>query len=128
MSTNKKNIAEDFPHKLVPVPDVTPGSRIHPGGQKKLMEALDDFQLTMQHALRQNLRAELERMANADTVILPPMTAAEQFDYLYDSDSEFLNFCFPYCAVTLTPENLGYLHSHILKQFRASLEPEQKTD
>lgn len=97
----------------------------HVGGAKKLSDAMEDFSLTMQHALRQDLRAQLELRAKEEAGILPEFTLAEMFDYLCDSDPEFYNFCFPYCAIRLTPENVGYLHAFVLKQFRLTLEPVQ---
>jgi len=96
----------------------------HPGGKKTLQTLVEDFQLTMQHALRQDLRSALELRAQQDAGVLPVMTAAEMFDYLADTDSEFYNWCFPACAFVLTAENMGPMHSVILQNFRRSLEPE----
>lgn len=93
----------------------------HPGGAKRLSGAVDDYILTMQHALRSNLITELERRANEEAGVLPALTPAEMFDYLVDSDPEFYNWCFPFCAFILTKENIGYLHQVVLSQFRASL-------
>lgn len=95
----------------------------HLGGSKRLQSVVEDYVLTMQHALRQNLHAELIARAKDEAGVLPELTAAEMFDYLVDSDPEFYNWCFPFCAVVLTRQNIGYLHQAILQQFRASLEP-----
>lgn len=96
----------------------------HPGGKKTLQTLVEDFQLTMQHALRQDLRTALESRAQQDAGVLPPLTAAEMFDYLAETDSEFYNWCFPACAFVLTAENMGAMHSIILQNFRVSLQPE----
>lgn len=99
----------------------------HPEGHKRLGEAVQDFQLTMQHALRQNLSVELQQRALDEAGVLPPLTPGEMFDYLIDTDSEFVNYCFPYCAFVLDKDKLGYLHLHILQQFRRSLDPAQES-
>lgn len=100
----------------------------HPGNRKRLMKALDDYSLTLQHAIRQDLRAYLEQRAKDEADVLPPLSALEMFDYCMDADPDFLNTCFPFCAVMLTKENIGYLHNHILQQFRLTLVPEQTTE
>lgn len=96
---------------------------IHPGGAKRLSEVVDDYVLTMQHALRQDLEWQLKQRALDDAGVLPPLEPHEMFDYLRDTDPEFYNWCFPFCAIRLTSSNLGYLHSSILNQFRATLNP-----
>jgi len=100
----------------------------HLEGRKRLEEAINDYSLTMQHAIRSNLTAELVERAVQEADVLPPLTAAEMFDYLADSDSEFFNWCFPFCAYRLTKEKLSYLHSHILSQYRRSLDPVAESD
>lgn len=94
---------------------------IHPGGSKKLSALVDDYVLTMQHALRQDLTSQLIARAEQEAGVLPQMTAAEMYDYLADSDSEFYNWCFPFCAIVLTSSNLGYLHRRILHDYRRTL-------
>lgn len=93
----------------------------HPGGRKRLHDVLQDFQMTMQHAIRQDLQGKLIERANAEAGVLPPLTAAEMFDYLRDSDDEFYNWCFPYCAITLTAQTLSPIHVQVLAVFRQSL-------
>lgn len=95
----------------------------HPGGRKQLEMLVQDFQLTMQHALRQDLQAALELRAKQDAGVLPEMTAAEMYDYLMDTDDEFINWCFPACAFKLTKDNMGPMHQFILTHFRRSLDP-----
>lgn len=95
----------------------------HPGGARRLSSLVDDYILTMQHALRQDLEHQLKIRALDEAGVLPPLEPHEMFDYLWDSDSEFFNWCFPFCAITLTKSNLGYLHQSILQQFRATLSP-----
>lgn len=107
--------------KLEKVSPVRP--ELHPGNARRLSQALDDYTLTMSHAIRQDLKGDLERRAAEEAGILPPLTAAEMYDYLVDTDDEFYNWCFPYCAVKLTRENLGYMHKYLLEQFRRSLNP-----
>jgi len=99
---------------------------IHPGNAKRMQEALQDFSLTMQHAIRWNMTEELVKRAKEEAGVLPEFTAAEMFDYLADSDPEFYNWCFPFCAVQLTGENLGYLHRYILEQYRKTLIPAEE--
>lgn len=101
---------------------------IHPGGAKRLSQLVDDYVLTMQHAIRQNLRSDLEQRAKDEAGVLPEFTAVEMFDYLADIDDEFYNWCFPFCAIKLTKSNLGYLHSRLLSDFRRSLEPVQTSE
>jgi len=100
----------------------------HLGGAKRLSALVEDYVLTMQHAMRQNLKADLELRAKEEAGVLPEFTAAEMYDYLVDTDPEFYNWCFPFCAVVLTKQNLGYIHQSILSQFRHSLEPAVQTD
>lgn len=95
----------------------------HIGGAKRLSALVDDYVLTMQHALRQDLQRQLEIRAEQEADVLPKFSVAEMYDYLVDTDPEFFNWCFPFCAVVLTRENLGYIHQRILHQFRQSLEP-----
>lgn len=97
---------------------------LHPGNAKRLSDSLNDFNLTMQHALRYNIYSELEKLAKEEAGILPEFSVAEMYDYLMDSDDEFLNWLFPFCAIRLTKENLGHLHTWILTAFRKSLETE----
>lgn len=94
---------------------------IHPGNAKRLSVAMEDFSLTMQHALRQDIVSELIRRAAEEAGVLPAFTPQEMFDYLWDSDPDFFNWCFPFCAIQLTKENLGYLHKSVLTQFRATM-------
>lgn len=95
---------------------------VHPGNARRLSQALDDYSLTMQHALRNDLRTELgKRIVDDNGTISPSATIADWFDYLAETDTEFYNWCFPYCAVVLTKANLGYLHQKILHDFRSSL-------
>lgn len=95
---------------------------VHPGNARRLSQALDDYSLTMQHALRNDLRTELDKRIDYDDGgILPSATPIDKFDYLIENDIEFLNWCFPFCAIVLTKTNLGYLHQKILHDFRSSL-------
>jgi len=96
---------------------------IHPGNAKRLSALVDDYVMTMQHAIRQDLKMELEQRAVAEAGVLPPLSAAEMFDYLMDTDVEFLNWCFPFCAVRLSPDNMSYLHKRIITDYRKSLNP-----
>lgn len=93
----------------------------HPGGRKRLQDAVNDFQLTMQHAVRSSAVADLVARAQDQAIGLPPFSVLEMYDYLFDTDPEFLNWMFPYCAVKLTRSNIGYLHSYILTDFRTNL-------
>lgn len=114
----------DFPngHDLVEVPDtVLDSNRFHVGGYKRLSDLINDFSLTMQHALRVDLPWLLKERAIAEAGVLPPLSPVEMFDYLADSDDEFFNWCFPFCAVKLTDQNLGPIHLQILSAFRAEL-------
>lgn len=95
----------------------------HPGGAKRLSSLVDDYVLTMQHALRSDALRQLEIRAKEEAGVLPEFTPAEMYDYLTDTDPEFFNWMFPFCAIKLTKQNLGHLHQTILKQFRRSLEP-----
>lgn len=95
---------------------------IHPGGAKRLSALVDDYVLTMQHALRQDLKEQLISRAKQEAGILPEFSPAEMYDYLVDTDDEFFNWCFPFCAIRLTKSNLGYLHARILSDFRKSLD------
>lgn len=96
----------------------------HPGGFKRLSDAVEEFQLTMQHAVRQNLTADLQERAMAEeNPILPPFQVHEMFDYLRDSDEEFYNWVFPMCAIRLTDETLSPMHLFILRKYRESIEP-----
>jgi len=99
----------------------------HPGGSRRLAALVDDYVLTMQHALRQDLEYQLKQRALDEAGVLPPLEPHEMFDFLSDTDSEFFNWCFPFCAIVLTRANMGYLHHNILQQFRATLLP-AKTD
>lgn len=125
-----KKVKTDFSkngHDLVP--DSTAlRQEFHPEGRKRLSEAIEDFSLTMQHAIRANLAHDLAQRAKDEAGILPALTVPEMFDFLVDSDDDFLNWCFPFCALKLTTKNLGYLHHNILRQFRLSLEPNNVTD
>lgn len=100
---------------------------MHPGGAKRLSELVDDYVLTMQHALRQDIKAALLQRAKEEAGILPEFTPAEMWDYLWDTDPEFFNWCFPFCAVRLTASNLGYLHARILSDFRKTLNSDSVT-
>lgn len=95
----------------------------HPGGAKRLASLVDDYVLTMQHAIRADAARQLEIRAQEEAGVLPPLSAAEMYDYLVDTDDEFFNWMFPYCAIKLTRDNLGYMHQHILHNFRLSLNP-----
>jgi len=96
---------------------------LHPGGMKRLSQLVEDFQLTMQHALRNDIRAALEARAAAEAGPLQPLSPHEEFDYLLDTDDQFLNWLFPYCAFTLTFSNMGPIHRMIVTQLRRDLEP-----
>jgi len=93
----------------------------HPGGSRRLAALVDDYVLTMQHALRQDLEYQLKQRALDESGVLSPLEPHEMFDFLSDTDTEFFNWCFPFCAITLTKSNLGYLHQSILSQFRSTL-------
>lgn len=95
----------------------------HLGGAKRLGALVDDYVLTMQHAIRADAMRQIEIRAKEEAGILPEFTVAEMYDYLVDSDPEFFNWMFPYCAIQLTKENLGYIHQAVLRQFRRSLDP-----
>nr|QJB20137.1 MAG: hypothetical protein [Microvirus sp.] len=97
----------------------------HPGGRKRLEQAISDYSLTMQHAIRQDLTAQLISRAKEEAGVLPEFTPLEMFDYLLDSDDEFINWCFPFCAYRLTKDNISHLHAKILTDFRVTLMPEQ---
>lgn len=98
---------------------------IHPGNAKRLNDVMEDYVLTMQHALRQDLEKQLEQRAKDESGVLPPLSAWEMFTYLEDTDEEFYNWCFPFCAIRLTKKNVGYLHKAILRQFLASITPSE---
>lgn len=95
----------------------------HLSGKKNLEIVVTDFQMTMQHALRHDLKAALELRAEQDAGLLPTMTAAEMFDYLYDTDDAFINWCFPFCAFVLTRDNMPSSHAFILDHYRRTLLP-----
>lgn len=112
-------------HNMQAVPGVQV-REYHPGNRKRLVEELEVFSLTMQHAMRANLKKDLEHRAKEDAEgpgagILPPLTAAEMFDFLMASDPEFLNWIFPFCPVLLTPANMSYTHQHLINKFRMEL-------
>lgn len=99
-------------------------SEIHPGGKKNLDSLMQDFQLTMQHALRSDIVGALETRALQEAGVLPPLSVAEMYDYLLETDAGFINWCFPACAVVLSSESMSPMHAFILDRFRRSLEPE----
>lgn len=113
-------------HALVADPSVLSTQEFHLGGRKRLVDAVNDFQLTMQHALRANLTRDLEERAKLEAGVLPPLSASEMFDYLLDTDPDFLNWCFPYCAIVLTKRNISHHHAFILNTYRIAVDPKTK--
>lgn len=115
-------------HDLVEVPGSQQVERYHLGGRKRLMSIMDDFSLTLQHALRQDVYGDLLRRAAAEAGVLPKFSAIEMFDYLKDSDDEFYNWLFPFCAYKLSPKNIGYSHAFIIDQLRLEIQARVNQD
>lgn len=95
---------------------------LHKENSERLRKLLDDYSLTMQHAIRANAVAELEKMRLEDgNGIMPPLTIREFFDFKVDSDPDFLNWMFPFCAVELNETTMSYIHQKLLHDFRNEL-------
>ena len=121
MSSQKKAPASQNGHLLQPVP-TSSDDVFHIGGRKRLGEAVQDFQMTLQHAIRMDLLDTLKSKSLTDSLgIMPPLNLHEQFDYMLDTDTEFLNWMFPYCAVKLTKSGLPHTFAFLIENFRREL-------
>lgn len=100
----------------------------HPGNSKRMQEAVRDFQMTMAHALRNDIVEQLKKRAQEEAGVLPPLEPHEMWDYLMDTDTEFLNWIFPYCPIAMTPSNLSHLHAAIISNFRRSIQPKVESE
>lgn len=123
MSTQKKgnNVSDNSKsgHLLQPV---SIDDRYHVGGRKRLSDAVQDFQMTLQHAIRIDLVDSLKQRAVTDSLgIMPPLNLHEMFDYLCDTDTEFFNWMFPYCAVKLSKNTLPHTFAFLVQNFRREL-------
>lgn len=107
-------------HDLIPVSS-SGLPEYHPGGRKRLIQAVEEFQLTMQHALRQDVYGSLLQRAEVEASVLPKFSALEMFDYLVDSDDEFYNWLFPYCGLKLSKANMSPMHVHIVASLRMDI-------
>lgn len=97
---------------------------LHEIGSKNLRRHLDDYSLTLQHSIRQNWQAlfiERHEATLGDPKDPITLSLVEYFDYCLDSDSEFVNWLFPLCAVQLSAENCSPIHRQMIAQLRAEL-------
>lgn len=103
-----------------------PQFEYHPEGSKRARELIQQFHMTLQHAIRNNVKEELTIRAKQEAGILPPLTPGEMFDYLMDTDDEFLNWLFPFCIERLKPSTMGPVHQILVKNIRDSLNNKEK--